>query len=115
MSYQPFTGQPCSCKRGVQRDNCPSCEGTGRLIDFKKIRERNAMTKERAKYILGRVWGSLGTITAAEARELDAVATTGETYLDTALRVAGLELDWKAIPTFEGRSEALRQLLGVIH
>lgn len=31
---------PCSCKRGIERDNCPSCEGTGRRIDFAAIRGR---------------------------------------------------------------------------
>jgi hypothetical protein len=40
MEYQPKTGAPCSCKRGVQRDNCPNCEGTGWIIDFKAIRDR---------------------------------------------------------------------------
>jgi hypothetical protein len=37
--YQPKTGEPCSCKPGIARDNCPSCEGTGQKVDFKKIRE----------------------------------------------------------------------------
>jgi len=36
--YQPKTGQPCHCKQGVQRDNCPACEGTGWRIDFAAIR-----------------------------------------------------------------------------
>jgi hypothetical protein len=40
MTYQPKTGEPCGCKRGVERDNCPACEGTGWRIDFRKIRER---------------------------------------------------------------------------
>ncbi len=35
--YQPKTGAPCGCKRGVQRDNCPRCEGTGYAIDFREI------------------------------------------------------------------------------
>lgn len=39
--YQPKTGEPCSCKPGVHRDNCPNCEGTGSKIDFKKIRDKN--------------------------------------------------------------------------
>jgi hypothetical protein len=39
--YQPKTGQPCTCKPGVQRDNCPQCEGTGQRIDFAAIRNRN--------------------------------------------------------------------------
>ena len=38
MSYQPKTGARCGCKRGVQRDNCPACEGTGWVIDFAAIR-----------------------------------------------------------------------------
>jgi hypothetical protein len=38
--YQPKTGVKCSCKTGVQRDNCPSCEGTGWKIDFRAIRAR---------------------------------------------------------------------------
>lgn len=38
--YQPKTGQACSCKRGVERDNCPACEGTGWRIDFAAIRTR---------------------------------------------------------------------------
>ena len=42
MTYQPKTGQSCFCKRGVQRDNCPSCEGTGMRIDFARIRREVA-------------------------------------------------------------------------
>lgn len=38
--YQPKTGARCSCKRGVQRDNCPTCEGTGMVINFAAIRAR---------------------------------------------------------------------------
>jgi hypothetical protein len=37
--YQPKTGEPCHCKPGIARDNCPDCEGTGQKIDFKEIRE----------------------------------------------------------------------------
>jgi hypothetical protein len=39
--YQPKTGAKCSCKNGIQRDNCPNCEGTGMVIDFVAIRNRN--------------------------------------------------------------------------
>ncbi len=35
---QPKTGQPCTCKPGRERDNCPNCEGTGWRIDFQAIR-----------------------------------------------------------------------------
>jgi len=27
----------CSCKPGIERDNCPSCEGTGNPIDFNAL------------------------------------------------------------------------------
>lgn len=36
--YQPKTGKPCNCRPGIQRDNCPACEGTGQQVDFKAIR-----------------------------------------------------------------------------
>lgn len=38
MSYQPKTGARCTCRPGVWRDNCPNCEGTGMVIDFRLIR-----------------------------------------------------------------------------
>lgn len=38
--YQPKTGQACSGRPGVQRDNCPQCEGTGQRIDFAAIRSK---------------------------------------------------------------------------
>lgn len=38
--YQPKTGQPCHCRPGIVRDNCPDCEGTGMRIDFRAIRAR---------------------------------------------------------------------------
>lgn len=37
--YQPKTGRKCSCRAGIQRDNCPTCEGTGWVIDFAAIRQ----------------------------------------------------------------------------
>jgi hypothetical protein len=39
QGFQPKTGAKCGCNRGIQRDNCPNCEGTGWVIDFKRIRE----------------------------------------------------------------------------
>lgn len=39
---QPTTGAKCSCRPGMERDNCPSCEGTGWRIDFAAIRARKA-------------------------------------------------------------------------
>ena len=43
--YQPKTGAPCACKRGVQRDNCPECEGTGQRIDFAAVRARGSASR----------------------------------------------------------------------
>jgi hypothetical protein len=37
-AYQPKTGARCGCKPGIERDNCPNCEGTGQVIDFAAIR-----------------------------------------------------------------------------
>jgi hypothetical protein len=42
MTYQPKTGARCTCRLGVQRDNCPTCEGTGWRIDFAAIRAQAA-------------------------------------------------------------------------
>ena len=47
--YQPKTGAKCSCKRGIERDNYPNCEGTGMVIDFRAIRERAEQKKTEAK------------------------------------------------------------------
>ncbi len=33
-NYIPRTGISCGCRRGIERDNCPNCEGTGRAIDW---------------------------------------------------------------------------------
>ncbi len=46
MTYTPKTGAACSCKRGVQRDNCPTCEGTGQVIDFAAIHARRYAERE---------------------------------------------------------------------
>lgn len=33
----PRTGERCGCKPGIYRDNCPRCEATGWVIDFRAI------------------------------------------------------------------------------
>jgi hypothetical protein len=40
--YQPKTGAKCGCRRGVQRDNCSTCEATGLVVDFHRIRTQPA-------------------------------------------------------------------------
>ncbi len=42
----------CKCKRGKQRDNCPSCEGTGFVVDFAEIRAhvRKNLEQKRQNY-----------------------------------------------------------------
>jgi hypothetical protein len=36
--YAPSTGIKCHCRLGLERDNCPDCEGSGFRVDFAKIR-----------------------------------------------------------------------------
>jgi hypothetical protein len=49
-AYTPNTGAKCTCKPGVHRDNCPTCEGTGWVIDFRAIHSaRKAKEAEPAK------------------------------------------------------------------
>lgn len=40
VGYQPKTGARCGCREGVQRNNCPACEGTGWRIDFSATRNQ---------------------------------------------------------------------------
>ncbi len=42
--YRPKTGKQCRCERGVERDSCPLCEGTGWEIDFAEIRSQTEST-----------------------------------------------------------------------
>lgn len=48
MVYSPKTGAACSCRRGIERDNCAACEGSGRQIDFKAIHARRVSEEKRA-------------------------------------------------------------------
>lgn len=49
QGWQPKTGAKCGCRKGVQRDNCPSCEGTGYMIDFAAIRARSKAIREQSE------------------------------------------------------------------
>ncbi len=70
-AYRPKTGAKCECRQGVERDNCPRCEGTGMVIDFKAIREKPQQPAEGAQFTPGPwhvekcsapVYGSDGTL-----------------------------------------------------
>ena len=50
-AYTPHTGAKCSCRRGVQRDNCSTCEGTGFVIDFRAIHDRRRREEEARKSV----------------------------------------------------------------
>lgn len=113
MSYQPKTGAQCSCKRGVQRDNCPACEGTGWVIDFAAIRRRVAeptpvvrhtpapwrlhrsSIKSAAGATIARVvegWGASGDEARANARlivEAPAMVATIENLLTVVAMLPG--------------------------
>lgn len=52
--YQPKTGERCSCRRGIERDNCPQCEGTGMRIDFRAIRRRSESHSEAHARLYGK-------------------------------------------------------------
>ena len=60
--YRPLTGQPCTCKKGQERDNCAQCEGGGARIDFEKIRQTNEMA--RIEIISIRRMGGCGNLLA---------------------------------------------------
>ena len=47
-NYQPKTGKKCYCRKGIERDNCPACEGTGLKIDFNAIRKANVTPQVEA-------------------------------------------------------------------
>lgn len=53
--YQPKTRQRCSCRRGIERDNCAACEGTGWHIDFAAIRARAERPRGCSKGCTGRM------------------------------------------------------------
>ena len=42
----PKTGKPCSCKKGIERDNRSNCEGTGMAIDWRKFHADKNKDKE---------------------------------------------------------------------
>ncbi len=48
--YQPKTGAKCGCRRGVWRDNCPNCEGTGWVINFAAIQMRRTIKSKPELY-----------------------------------------------------------------
>lgn len=49
--FTPLTGESCSCRRGVERDNCPACEGTGNRIDFAAIHREQGQEESPSAYV----------------------------------------------------------------
>ena len=43
------TPWPCHCKKGIQRDNCPQCEGTGKIIIFRREEEIKPCSSHKDK------------------------------------------------------------------
>jgi len=57
MKGDPLTGARCGCKRGIERDNCPNCEGTGKAIDWNRYhQERRERQREEDKQILSQLY-----------------------------------------------------------
>lgn len=109
MTYQPKTGQPCHCRSGQQRDNCPDCEGTGQRIDFAAIRAHKAegVTRYVATHINREGMRTLtcaqqGRHTFATQGECDAwlAAMIANNSRDTLAQIHGEQ----AIGTFETRA-----------
>jgi len=46
MKGDPLTGSACGCKRRIERDNCPNCEGTGKAIDWRKFHANKGPTPQ---------------------------------------------------------------------
>ena len=66
-----MTGARCYCRRGIERDNCPACEGTGRRINFAAIRRA---TCER----MGHAWARGLSATVETCGRCGAWRGTGE-------------------------------------
>jgi hypothetical protein len=85
-TYQPKTGAPCGCKPGQQRDNCPSCEGTGQRIDFAAIRCRNAGSVTRYVVTHAGRDGLRTLATAAQGRHTYATPEEAQAWIDAAMK-----------------------------
>jgi len=97
--YQPKTGQACGCKRGIERDNCANCEGTGMAIDFRAIRARKqaaplpivpGYTSESAQ-LLQRVLADAGARGCAQIWPVELIATNSPLYLRRMVRALNAE------------------------
>lgn len=89
--YQPKTGQACSCRPGIARDNCPQCEGTGQRIDFRAIRERT--TTENIHL--------MQPVAHCEAWEAERALTTSPRELAEAAGPGNALLDGLTSPNYE--------------
>lgn len=87
MEYQPKTGRKCNCQTGQQRDNRPTCEGTGMKVDFKKIRATS-----RLEYLRGEIEAErISMEEIAELQSLVKCIEPGDVLL----------LEWAGVPEGE--------------
>lgn len=95
--YSPKTGAVCSCKKGVERDNCPQCEGTGQVIDFAAI--HRAREQRERKYFFSGNYGIEIEMTLAQANsashsgvcDMDVLALSQEP--DIAVQLTAIDPD----------------------
>ncbi len=74
MTYTPYTGEPCGCRPGIERDNCPRCEGSGWRIDFAAIHAARDAARDTAPECPvcsgpGVLLGGLGNLTHYRCRD----------------------------------------------
>lgn len=63
MTHTLPTLGPCPCRPGLERDNCPACEGTGQQIDWPEYHRRK---REEARDADTATLAALGLFTAAQ-------------------------------------------------
>ena len=69
------------------------------------------MTKKEAINLLYSCWGNQQTITHAQIRQVSTVGMASETAIDTCLRIAEIEFDWRAVHSCEERASKIWELV----
>ena len=47
----PYTGMACGCRKGLERDNCRDCEGSGKQIDWPKFHKMKLDYEDPNDYV----------------------------------------------------------------